>query len=248
MLAALLTSLAIAKRAPAWRGLQAVSPELQAEKEHGRLRGAPPCVRTLYKEGQGNEATWRLGSLRYLGPTVPDGTPHHPDLQVSLRVPQATASGTLGARLQQSFGGRHVRSRFSATRPGPFYSVVAQLRSIEPTLLAPSSYYVVRLSESDRAFQNHSRDTSLTWHYSRQVTLTIRARQLEARVWWHTRHQWHLANCARHVTKRTPPAQLSALLHRLDYVARPSESEEVAQRNLVAQDAWHLHALDECAQ
>lgn len=84
MLAALLTSLAIAKRAPAWRGLQAVSPELQAEKEHGRLRGAPPCVRTLYKEGQGNEATWRLGSLRYLGPTVPDGTPHHPDLQVSL--------------------------------------------------------------------------------------------------------------------------------------------------------------------
>ena len=93
MLAALLTSLAIAKRAPAWRGLQAVSPELQAEKEHGRLRGAPPCVRTLYKEGQGNEATWRLGSLRYLGPTVPDGTPHHPDLQVSLRVPQATASG-----------------------------------------------------------------------------------------------------------------------------------------------------------
>ena len=58
--------IAITKPIPAWRALQITQlPEGLASR--GRLRGAPPCLATLQKVGQGHEAAWRLGSYRRSG-------------------------------------------------------------------------------------------------------------------------------------------------------------------------------------
>ena len=51
-----------APRPPAWRALQLPRVPID-ERGNGKLYGAPPCLSTLEKVGQGHEAAWALGSL-----------------------------------------------------------------------------------------------------------------------------------------------------------------------------------------
>jgi len=56
-------SWSVAAPPPAWRALQG-SHLPDGMTERGRLRGAPPCLKTLRKVGQGHDAAWRLGTFQ----------------------------------------------------------------------------------------------------------------------------------------------------------------------------------------